>query len=414
MSRQNKLRSVSKDLTLVLAFQFLSFLGTIFGISFLTTRVYPSLYGDIGLLLTLVTLIQQVIFAPLALSVGRYFSLAERDLESEQFVASLVKLLLNRILIAFVLQVVCFVALRGFSVINIDYLSFLSLIGLGLSSGLVTVFEALSMAQKRRILSGISLVLGTAGRFWCAYLSSFLFSVCLTSIISAFAFCSLLAMLMHLKSQRIFNLRKSELWVSRLHDFSKAPSKWALFTWGQSAADRWALGVFTSQEIVGKFVGLQQIAYYPIQLAFGALSQFLVPYLLAIFNKESANRSRAYLDFYALAWAIVGLGGAVVALLFGELIQSALLPENYHLDNELIALFILSSSLFCSGQALSLLPVNGSLEIFQLPKVFTALLAILGFFLGSYFYGLKGVLLVHLSVSCLYFFVCYRVTRGFK
>jgi O-antigen/teichoic acid export membrane protein len=187
-------------------------------------------------------------------------------------------------------------------------------------------------------------------------------------------------------------------WKRRLWDYGSPFAIWGIFTWVHVASDRWALQAFAGQEAVGLYAVLYQLGFYPLTFLSSIVSKFVSPILYERAGDASSKkrvRSAYRLNYWVSGGMILATVSATgAAYLLHPLVFRIFVGEAYRSASGLLPLMALAGGLYATSQVVGLLLMSRA-ESKRLitPKVATALIGGGLNVVGSYWYGVKGVVI---------------------
>jgi O-antigen/teichoic acid export membrane protein len=375
--------------------------GSIVCIRTLTQFLAPATYGHVALALTGATLVQQVAHGPLGQGAMRYFSVASDGGEAGGYISA-VKLLLAK---TSGVLAVCVVIL-AVSLILTGETRWISIliptVLYAAVAGANTIIDGMQNAARQRAVVALHACAGQWLRIVAVIATVKIFGASTEAILFAFVAAALVV----LTSQAMFFGRwvsangwrdrtGEEVWAARITQYSWPFSTWGLFSWAQSAADRWALQAFTSSTDVGLYAVVYQLGYGPIVALSGFSVQLFGPILFQRSGDgseparlASAGRVADRLLLAAIASMTLGTVAATVA---HRLIFTLLVREEFRSLSSLLPMMILAGGLFATGQiaALSLMSTAKSHRLIA-PKIGSGALAVVLNLAGVYHYGVNG------------------------
>jgi O-antigen/teichoic acid export membrane protein len=403
----------------------------IVGVRLLTGALSPSKYGELALGMTVATLANQVILAPLSGAFLRFFAPAQQVNQTSGYLRGVLLLLIQATCL--LLGLACLFALGLWMSGQTEWLGliFAALI-FSLLSGYKAALDGIQNAARQRAIVAWHQGLGE----WLRFLTA----AAMIALLGAFSFVAMagyaLATLVVIVSQLIFFRRKvfrfkllpmsvsrfeidqSEVqkWVGQMRAYAWPFTSWGLFTWAQVASDRWALQTFGSTSTVGLYAVLYQLGYYPIVLLSIAVTQLASPVLFSMAgdgtNPQRMNQTHQLNNWIVFGSIMLSIVGFILALFFHHEVFVIFVSSEYQSVSPLLPLMVLSGGLFAAGQ----LAVQSKLMTFDtrslmVPKIVTASLGILLNFAGAYAFGLRGVVFANISFSAIYFLWILYLTR---
>jgi O-antigen/teichoic acid export membrane protein len=383
----------------------------------------PAAYGELALALTVSTLAQLVILAPVAASGQRFLAASRESGEADSF--------LEAIGLLFAGATVVVVALGGVGSYLLWHLAakWLPLMGaamlLSWLAGAGSILDSIQNAARERNVVAWHQALGQWLR---ALLPLGLAAVYLAdSTMAMYAYC--LAAVLVLASQLTLFWRtiiSRVRWlapnrgavrrkVAQIWGYSWPFATWGLFTWAQSSSDRWALDAFRQKADIGVYQVLYQVGYSPIILITGYIAVVAGPILFARVGQggpDNLNKVWSVLK-RIIAVSLAGtLLASAIAACFGHLLLSLLAAAPYRWGAPLLPFLTFGAGLFATGQFATLQLMCGSRTgLLIAPKIVTAVLGIAANLVGSYFWGPLGVCAAGAVTSALYLLWILRIVQ---
>lgn len=393
--------------------QALNIAGVLCLVYTLTNNLSAEQYGQLGLGLTVVSLINQVVMGGVTASIVRFYNIADEKDELRAYVSASFSLLFKAAIVVcvigflFSIVLVCF----GFS----RWFPFgAALLLFSIFSGLTSVITGVQNAGRKRALvaamNGLdawlkigvcSIFIGVIGPSSVAVALGYLMSSMI--VVGVQCMCS-----RSLITKYNSAAEKQEEWFSAMWAYSWPFTKWGFFTWMQIASDRWALQIFSTSVEVGQYSVLYQMGFMPFQLLSGIMVNFIGPILFQR-SGDATNASRNK-NVNLLGWRI-----ALLSLVFSVLCSAVAFPLHewiyrlfvsveFRSKSNLLPWMILAGGIFSSGQILALkLMSDLKPELMAIPKIVTALLGVSLNFIGAAVAGINGVVLSVLVFSGVYF-----------
>ena len=390
--------------------------GSIIGVRFLTHAMTPNTYGEFALGMTIATLVNQIIFGPIANAILRFFSPALESHQLQTYVKS-VYFLLNWATIVIGALVSC--ATLGLLITHHrEWLIMLWVtIGYALLISYCQAMDGMQNAARQRII--VAWHDGVAP--WLRPLMAISLIALLGSYSRVVMLGYLLATLLILGSQtfffnrRILTLTQSDekvqgersVWTGKMLSYAWPFASWGVFTWLQLVSDRWALQIFGTTTMVGLYTSLYQIGYYPLILLSGLLAQFISPilYSWAGSGEDTKRMQRVWHATIGMVTVIlfISLVATTAAYLTHNFIFSSLVAPAYQIISPLLPGMVLAGGLFAAGQVASLFIMSNSKTRFLIsPKIGTAFLGVGLNILGAFLGGVAGVVLASVLFSIVY------------
>lgn len=390
--------------------------GGIVGVKLLTHWLSPDMYGQLALGLTLTALIQQSILTPFSGSALRFFSAAREAGELRSFLSALKQIL--QVSVAVIGAVVVVGIAGAFLGHQRSWVSIIFWCAIfALFSGFTQALDGMQNAARQRVVVAWHDGLGVWLRFLLGTVTVILLGAHAANALAGYA----LAAVLVFGSQCFFFHRgllryntdtpdkgTTEKWRQAIITYGWPFATWGVFVWMQSSSERWALQIFGDTAQVGQYAVLFQLGYAPITVLCGVMMQLLSPLIFQIAGDgndiskvEMCRRIAMKLAFGTLAAVILAAG---VAYLVADALFAFLVPPSYWIVAHYLPLMVLSSGMFSAGQifAMALLS-EANTKPLVLPKIATALIAVVFNVLGACLGGLRGVILASVGFSFLYF-----------
>jgi O-antigen/teichoic acid export membrane protein len=412
--KSERFRRLSKEGFWVVLGQAIAILGSLVGIRILTGLMDPAVYGELALCITVATLISQAVLGPLGNGAIRFYAPAVEQGDFRGYLNAVRRLVLlstgGIILVAlFVLLGLLIVGCMKWVVILVVAFIF------AIFNGYNSILSGIQNAARQRFVVAFHQGVEPWVRFLVA--AGLVVGLGATSTVVMIGFS--IAIIFVLASQLMFfrkiilengsQVNQEKDWLKQIWDFSWPISIFGVFTWMQLASDRWALGIFSTMQDVGKYAALYQLGYCPISMVTGMVSQFFTP----IFYQRAgdANNSQRNNSVNDLSWRLtfLGLGTTGVLFLVALLLHSqmfrVLVAAKYASVSYLLPWMLLAGGFFSVGQILAI-NLMSRMKIYgmAIAKIITALLGVLLNFAGAFWYGISGIVFANVFFSAVYLF----------
>jgi O-antigen/teichoic acid export membrane protein len=400
-------------------------LGTLVGIRILTELMSPAQYGQLALGLTAATLASQVLWAPLSGGAMRFYAPAVEARELTSYLRAIYRLAAvgNGILLLVAVATTIGAAVLGRT-------HWITLIVAGLIYSIVIGFDGIAsgIQNAARQRSVVALHSGISSWARCLLAAGLMLVMWVSSTVAMWGY--ILATVLVLASQyRFFGpIRHAAgleervssgtrgVWQARIVGYSWPFALWGSFYWFQTAADRWALALFSSTANVGVYAVLYQLSYAPVTLLTGMLVALVSPILFHRAGdggdeKRLGDASR--LNTQVLAVVLVT---TVVVFLFSLTCHGWIFRQfaasQYAAVSYLSPWLILSGGLYAAGQVLALERLSRlDTKALIAPKVVTSIAGGLLNVIGAYLYGVRGLVVASIAFSLGYFIWLLLLTR---
>lgn len=407
--------------------QALSALGGVVAVRVLTEAMPPRQYGELALAMTVGTLGLQIFLAPLSTSAMRFYAPAAEAEDLNSFLAAVRKLVVQAV------SVIGLIAMVGMAVVTAaSHAVWIPLIVAAclytVFTGTTAVFDGLQNAARHRVVaathSGIAPWLRFLLAVWLIHLAG---KVSSAVAMSGYALASALVM----TSQLFFFRRKIAsqatrpaadvpYWRSSILSYGLPFATWGIFTWAQSASDRWALGVFAGAADVGYYAVTYQLGYIPIVMASTLIGQVAAPILFARAGDASdparvhdAVRLNARLVVLMLLLTAAGFG--IVQLVY-PYIGRLLLASGYRGVSFLLPWMVVAGGLFATAQTGSLFfMITNRSAALTAPKICSAIVGVVLNVIGARWLGVYGVISAVISTQLFFcFWIMIIATRTYR
>jgi O-antigen/teichoic acid export membrane protein len=412
MIRTERFRRLSKEGVWIVLGQMLAVVGSLIGVRLLTQLLTPDAYGELALGMTVVTLINQIIFGPLGGGISRFYAPALECDDLSGLLRAAKKMMLNATWLVLTLGIIVILSMWAMKELRWSIFA-LSALGFAILYGYSSTLSGIQTAARQRAI--VALHQGADPLLRALIASSLLVWFAATSTTAMAGY--VLAFALVLGSQIYFLLKHTQLlpsvhceenkWQKKIWKFSWPIGLWGVFAWLQLSSDRWALQVFSSSNEVGNYAVLYQLGFVPISLLTGMAVQFLLPIMYQRAGDASDQVRNANAN--TLSWRLAGLSLILTLLLFlvaavlHPLIFRVLVAEEFRANSYLFPCVILSGGLFATGQTftsnfLSQMKTKSLIAV----KITTGLLGLVLNVVGAYWYGIKGVVYAGLVFSIVY------------
>ena len=437
-------KNILSELSWFVFGQGVAILSALVLIRLLTEYLSVAMYGQLALLLSILALVNQSIYGGIAMGVGRFFSISQKNNEEEYyFVASF--LLFKRATIFFVVFGCCLVGVLKFISFELPFYSILGCIIYSILSGYNNLFNNIQGSARNRIAVALHAGMDGLLKIFFVLLGIYYFGSEAYVVIGAFTVSTCLVVISQYiwvereylnkfklskfnnqsqSSSKLDQLppsvainQQTRSYVQRVWSFSWPFSVWGVFTWAQLSSDRWSLQVFQTPESVGFYAALFEVGYRPITLLIGLVVTFITPIFFemgtvkkTVSGDEPSGGSTAtlrvsettkrvivvclsitILAFMASLWLHVWLFKLVASVKFAEV--SFYLPW-----------MILTGGIFATAQVLALKMMSDLNTVKSLPiKLISSSIGIALNILGASAYGLSGVVGANVIFALIYF-----------
>jgi O-antigen/teichoic acid export membrane protein len=399
-------------------------LGAIVGVRLITHCLTPTAYGELALGMTIATLSQQILLAPLSGASLRFFAPAQEAGQISSYISAVGYLLTRAVGLALVALAVLSVGIwvsghAGW--LGLVFGSF----GFALLAGTSAVLDGMQNAARQRVVVAWHDGLAPWLRFFTA--------VVLIGLLGAFSSVAMLgyglASVTVLFSQYLFFRRRISVmdttravptvaheWTRQMYNYGWPFAVTGLFSWVHASSDRWALQFFSSTSTVGLYAVLYQMGYYPISLLANLITQLVMPVL---FSRAGDGSDLARMQTVrkinrTIILCILGLTGlaTLVAATLHAQIFALFVPSEYFRVSKLLPWVTLAGGVYASGQ-MAVLFILSSMKTKSLMffRIGGGLLGITLNFLGAWIWGINGIVLAILLWAVFYLFQMMRLWK---
>jgi O-antigen/teichoic acid export membrane protein len=405
------LRRISIEGFWILFGQAMAVVGSLMGVRLLTELMSPAAFGELALGLTAATLVHQIVIGPLSNGIIRFYapSVEQRDLAgyiraSRGLTLSATWIILGPLAAA--VGVLLLLQQARWIPITIAAFVFAALSGYNLILGGMQ-----NAARQRAVMA-----LHQAAESWARIILAVALLVWLgrTGEMAILGYSIAAALI--LASQLVF-FRRIQMgaaphsagidWRQKILQYSWPFATWGLFSWAQSASDRWALDYYGDTQVVGQYAVLYQLGYYPLSVLTIMTMQLLAPilYQRAGDATDPQRNARVEVLSWRLTYAALGLTVimSLLAFMFHREVFSLFAAHAYGSVSHLLPWMFLAGGIFAAGQTMALnLMSQMRTNVMMSAKIVTALLGSLLNFVGACWWGTAGVVGAGVAFSVVY------------
>ena len=396
--------------------QFLIILGHLGLIKILTEHLMPTDLGEISLYLIINILIFNILMGPISQTVLRYYSIANKKKDLFIFFKVVKKILEYITLI--ILGILLLVIFCLFVFNKTEYLAPIIIIFLfSIFTGFNSIFINIHHAARERInifiIEGFSVLVKLASTLIAIYY----FEASVINVVISFLFSSIFITIIHLfflkksKEKKLIYKNKKKInhnWFLKIVFYSTPFSFFAIFTSLHLMSDRFAIEKFGSMIDLGKYFILYQFGYASISIIIGLISTLITP---IIFNragdatkKSQTKNTKKLFSLMIKASFIICSAGFLFLLIFHKWLFQLVVGENFHDISYYLPWVFLSGCFFSVGQLL-VVKILTSLKstIMVNIKIVTSIFGIITNIVGTWLFGLSGLIFSTLIFSVIYF-----------
>jgi O-antigen/teichoic acid export membrane protein len=190
---------------------------------------------------------------------------------------------------------------------------------------------------------------------------------------------------------------KNKNWQHQILSISTPAAFAGVFVWLQQASDKWALNFFHGSESVAQYTVVYQLGYAPFLVGMGVVMSLLTP---VIYKAKQRLLMNKLLIFVFLITAF----GVVISAAYFEKFFELVIDSRYSAAAKYLPFMLVSAGFFQAGEVVSsqLMSENRSKDIFKV-KMLTAFICLVSNVIGSYFYGITGIVGSMIFFGTIYF-----------
>ena len=349
-----KHRGFFTDISAILIGQLFSVLGAFIGLRFITEVVNPSVYGEVKLILGLVTFFSGIFITPAI----QYVMRKVHDFDTEDIALFKEKSKNYIILFSLFLGVFLFAGLNAYGLFHKT-----SYVLSGFAAVMILVFSAGVDMEKSLMISLRKQVVATivmASRQWVAPLFVVLAIILLGDNVSVYLFAYALSLLLIVVAIKRLYVSKGvsekpsiknkfffKPWLKEALPYT-LPLVWVgISNWIVNLGDRYIMLEYLNLKDIGVYSASYGLGSMPMTLIGGMVARFFYP----IYFKKAANSKNSTIDkrVITLTMLTIFVLGGIVWLFFaiwGKYFISLVLARQYQEDALVLVLWILGGYLF--------------------------------------------------------------------
>ena len=417
-------------------------LGALVIIRLLTESLSVSMYGELTLVLSVLALVNQLIYGGIAQGAGRYYSISKEENSQFYYFKASFQIFKRATLILVLLSAISLLTLYKLSIGVSPYLA-VSCILYAVFSGYNNLFNNVQGAARNRIKVALHAGFDAVLKILFALLAIQIFGGKDYVVIAAFMLSSFIVTLSQyffIRRDYINTLKSDELNEKAVHrasaftDFSKSKnylhriwafswpfSAWGIFTWAQLSSDRWSLQIFQSTDAVAFYAVLFEIGYRPITLIIGLIVNFMTPILFEQGSRINSVQSgitspiavTKTTRLITLICLLVTILGFVMATFMHSWLFSLIAAQQYAEVSFYLPWMVLAGGLFATGQVLGVKMMSDLNTVKSLPiKIISSVIGVALNFYGSWNFGFAGVIYASVIFSLIYFAMMLVAAEG--
>ena len=403
-------RRVGAEGAWILAGQIVTVIAALTLVRAVTGVLPPAAYGEVALGMTVATLVNQLITGCIANGISRYWSIADERGDLGAYVAAGRKMLAQGFV---AIAIVGLIVIAGLKALGLESWIGLSVaaITMSVASGLNGALNGIQTAARQRPVVAVHSAAEAWLKIGLVLLASAWFGPSSTVVMWSYAASAgLISLSQIIFLQRLLRRRAAAMatapastmplptdWLRMMWIYSWPFACWGIFTWAQSASDRWALQFFANTSAVGQYAALYQLGFAPLTMASGMLVALLTPIMFQRAGDARDDERVAHV-FRATTQAALGMFALtlIVAMLFGVLsdwiFRLFTAKAAYREAAPLMPLMALAAGLQACHHILGI-RVSTLLETrsILMPQIASALMVIGLNALGAYLDGVRGL-----------------------
>jgi O-antigen/teichoic acid export membrane protein len=399
----------------VLVSQFFSLVGSFFLVKLVTNLVSTEQYGKITLYISFAGLITQLVFGPVTSGIGRYFSIASSINKVNSYFKASKKLIIKLTIVLILISILSVFTINRFDSnfeINLTLLVLLYAIINAYNIG----YTSISNASRNRKISAFHSIAESAFKIIFVLLFVKVQSASTLVILNAYLISSLLVYFSQVFFSKTFILERSDsfirekeinFWEYKIWKFSEPLFLVNIFAWLQQSGDRWILNFITSKSDVGIYSILLQFGFVPIFQIISFVNALAYPLIFGLSTKNNNKHSNNKVN--QITWRIILMNFItilifyIISSLYHNEIFDFIVPEKYRVYSNLFPIVILSSGLVSASEILKI-KLQAELNTKKLVLItgVTCVFSLFFSYIGTNFWGIKGLVYANLYYSSLY------------
>ncbi len=421
---KKRILNIAKEGTWIIIGQLFSIFGSLYFIKVITSKLEPSIYGTVSLLLSVSTFFSQVIYGGVGSAVSRFFSIAENRKDLLRYFESIRKIIskISIFLLLFGSITIIIMFIMGYQ--SLSLLTFFVML-VSVFNGIISVLNNVQNAARQRVLVALNNGIGVVLKIGISLLSFSFFGSTESSLVISILLSSVIALLMQLffirkNWKRKMHLRGSSKivynWQNQIWEYSLSVILWSSFMALYQLSDKWALELYNSSTEVGVYTIFFQLGYGPTLLVISNILAFVSPIIYQRAGDGKDAVKNKYVDSITtkLIWLTLSMSvvGFFISYFFQKKIMSYLVSESYLYYSYLLPVLILSAGVFAAGQIFNL-KMESQIKVKEMNfvKISTSIFGICLNFLLSAFYGINGVLVAVFIYSISFYFGMWKISR---
>ena len=401
----------------VLVSQIFSLLGSFFLVRLVTNLISTEQYGKLTLYISFAGLITQLFFGPVTSGIGRYFSIASSINKVRSYFEASKKLIVKLTFLLSVISIVLFLIVNHFDSSFAFNLSLMALLYAILNAYNIG-YTSISNASRNRKISALHSIAESAFKIIFVIIFVKIYKVSILVILNAYLASSLIVYVSqvyfskHIIIRINIAIRNKEVsfWENKIWKFSKPLFFVNIFVWLQQSGDRWILNFITSKSDVGIYSVLLQFGFVPIFQIISFVNALAYPIIFGLSINKNVEISNNKVN--RITWRIILMNFMAILIIFiiASLLHNeifkVIVSEKYRVYSFLFPFVVLSSGIVSASE---ILKIKLQAELNTKKLVFitgvSSVVSLFFSFLGTYFWGIKGLVYANLYYAVLYFFI---------
>lgn len=378
--------------------QIVSVSGSIFGVRLLTELLSPADYGQLAVWMTLVSLINFIVFGPLNSGAARFYSTASEQDDLVNYFGGLNNLAL------FGAGGVFIIALGSVIIYEKPnlFISLIATICFGIFSGYNGLFTGIQNAGRRRSVSALYQAIDPWLRNLIVAISILIFGNNCTTTLTGYSISSAFVLVSHyifsysksFKGTR--NQEKVMFWSLKIWKYSWPMAIAGITSWGYLSSQIWALELFSTKTNIGLFSVIIQIGFTPLMMIGGVGMTLLTPIIFSRSgdgsDKQKLKSIHELLIKSCLTGFFIVLVFTVISALSHAFIFKFLVADKYRIYSYYLPFVVFSAGVLQVSMflATTVLASNNTKILLPLNTIGNSLIAAINM-MATYLYELDGI-----------------------
>lgn len=423
--RKQRIHLFLKEGTWVTFGEIAKFVGQLALLRVLTEYMAPSDYGVLILSITVIALADTVLSGGVSIGLTRYIPIAVHQKDIKSYLVAFGHIIS---FVTFFKVIVGILFIFGFYVL--DYKALFSLIIVctlfSIFNGIISDLSGIKNVLRFRQIDAIHKVLESA--FKLVFVIAVIFSLgsdpkyilAAYLAVAVVIVCSRLFFLKKIiNSLEMVDIREANVkeWRRKVWEFSWPISLWGVFSWLHLSSDRWVLENLVGTEAVAQYAVSYQLAYSTTMYASGLLGSFITPILYGQVKVYDGKVEPVKAINNTLKIMCVLLSLTIITFFclwfLHETIFYYLVGSEFHGSSYLLPWLALAGGLFACGQILAT-GIFASLTSKKLIpiKIGSGVCGLILNIVGTFFWGLEGIVAAVILTSLLYFLWSLRLYKS--